>query len=119
MIRYAEQAARERDLLVIEIGKHVRRVVERERYFAERLAFARLRAAENDVLHIRAAHRFGGLFAEYPADGIGDVALAAAVGADDARYAVIEFDLGLIRKGFKTVEFDLFEIQSVILPCFV
>ena len=51
--------------------------------------------------------------------GIGDVALAAAVGADDARYAVIEFDLGLIRKGFKTVEFDLFEIQSVILPCFV
>ena len=108
----AEQAARERHFVVFEILEHTRGVIERERDLAERLALALLRAAENDVLHIGAAHGLGRLFAEHPADGIGHVALAAAVGPDDAGDAVIEFDFGFIRKGFETVEFDFFEIQT-------
>ena len=112
----AEKTAREGDLLVIEVGKHMRGIIERERHFAERLALARLCSAENDVLHTRTAHRLCRLFTEHPANGIGNVALAAAVRPDDAGHAVIEFDFGFVRKGLETVEFDFFEIQVLILP---
>ena len=112
----AEQSPRKRDFVVFEVGKHLRRVVKRERDFTKRLTFALLRTAENDVLHVRTAHRLCRLFAEHPADGVRHVALAAAVRPYNTGDPVIEFDFGFVRKGLETVEFDFFEIQSSILP---
>ena len=47
----------------------------------ERLAA--LGAVEDDVLHDAAAQRLGALLAEHPGHRLGEIALAAAVGADD------------------------------------
>ena len=106
----AIKAARHRHFREIQI-EHTAGVVECERDFAERLRFARLRAAENDVLHVGTAQGLCRLFAEHPADGIRHVALAAAVRPDDTGHAVIEFYFGFVRKGLETVEFDFLEIQ--------
>ena len=46
------------------------------------------RALKDDVLHFAAAQRFCALFAQHPRDRVGNVGLAAAVRADDRRYAV-------------------------------
>ena len=112
----AEETAGERDLVVFEVGEHLRVIVEGVRDLAERLALPLLGAAENNVLHVRAAHGFCRLLAEYPADRVRHVALAAAVRPHDAGDAVIEFYFGLVRKGLETVEFDFFEVQSSYSP---
>ena len=41
-------------------------------------------AIEYDIFHLFAAERFGALFAQHPGDGVGDIALAATVRADNA-----------------------------------
>ena len=107
----AEQATSHRHFRIIEVRKHVRRIVERESDLTKRLALALLRSAENNVLHVRSAHGLGRLLAEHPADRVRHVAFSAAIRADDARHAVIEFDLRFICKRLKAVEFHLFKIQ--------
>jgi hypothetical protein len=47
-------------------------------------------AVEDDVFHLSAAKILGGLFAQYPRDRLGDVALPATVGADDSGDAFAE-----------------------------
>ena len=64
-------------------GENAERVVEDELDFGEVRRLTRARAGEDDVEHLVAAKRFGGLFAEHPADGVEYVAFAAAVGSDD------------------------------------
>ena len=61
-----------------------------ERDFAEILRAARLRAFEDDILHLPAAQSPGALFAQHPADRVRDIAFAAAVRADDGRHTGIE-----------------------------
>ena len=107
----AVEAAGHGDLGIVEVGEHVGGIIEGERHLAERLALARLRAVEDDVLHIGAAHGLGRLLAEHPADGVGNVALAAAVRPHDTGDAVVEFDLGFVGKRLETVEFYLFEMH--------
>jgi hypothetical protein len=58
---------------------------ERDLSHAQRLAVAG--AGEDNVLHLDAAEALGGLLAEHPGDGVSDIGLAAAVGADDNRDA--------------------------------
>ncbi len=66
-------------------------------------------AREDDVFHLEAAQRLGGLFAEDPGDGVGDVGLAAAVGSDDGGDAVtLERDLRAITEGLEAEDLDLF-----------
>ena len=65
-------------------------------------------AAENNILHPRSAQGFGGLLAENPAHGVGNIALARAVGADNRRYSLAEFKHGFIRKGFEALHFKRF-----------
>ena len=108
----AEEAAGHGDLGIVEVGEHLARIVEGERDLAKGLALARLRAAEDDVLHTRTAHGLGGLLAEHPADGVRHVALAAAVRPHDAGDAVVEADLRLVREGLESVEFYFFEVHS-------
>ena len=59
-----------------------------------------------------AAEGFGGLFAEDPADGVGDVGFAAAVGADDSGDAGVEAEFGGIGEGFEAVERECLKIHE-------
>ena len=69
---------------------------------AERFAVAG--AGKDDVFHAGAAEAFGGLFAQDPTDGIADIALAAAVGADDGGDAIaVEAEFGAIAKALESL----------------
>ena len=105
------QAAGHGDFVVLDV-EHSVRVVEYQRDFAVRERTARLRAAENDVLHGRAAQGLGGLLAEHPTHRVGNVALAAAVGSDDDGNAVVEFNGGLVREGLEPHKLHFLEIHG-------
>ena len=68
-------------------------VVEDERDVGHALGGALLRAGPDDVLGLARAQR-PTLLAERPAQGIGEVALARAVGPDDGRDPATELDVG-------------------------
>ena len=55
-------------------------------------------AAEDDVLHFRAAQRPRGLFSEHPADRVRDIRFAGAVRTDDRGHAAEKLDLGAVGK---------------------
>jgi hypothetical protein len=63
---------------------------QQQRDLADLRRLAALGALEDDVLHLAAAQGLGALLAEHPADRVGDVALAAAVGPDDGGDAGFE-----------------------------
>ena len=69
-------------------------------------------AAEDHVLHPVAAQALGALLAEHPGDGVDDVALAAAVRADDGGHARVEPDVGAIGKALEAREFESFEAHG-------
>jgi len=74
-----------------------------DRGAGSRLAVAR--AIEDDVLH-RLAAQFGRLgFAQYPAHGVDDVGLAAAVGTHHAHQLAGHGDHGWIDEGLEAGEF--------------
>ena len=62
--------------------------------------------AEDDILHLGAAQTFGGNLTKHPTHRIGNVGLAAAVGADDNGSTTLKGQLGLIREGFKALHFQ-------------
>ena len=71
-------------------------------------------AGEDDVFHLDAAEGLGGLLAENPGDGVGDVGLAAAVGADDGGDAFAgELDLGAITEGLEAEYLNLLELEQM------
>ena len=71
-------------------------------------------AAEDDVLHPVAAEALGALLPEDPRDRVGDVALAAAVRADDGGHALVEGKLRAVGKRLKTVYFEAFEAHMFL-----
>ena len=88
---------------VVDLG-----VDESERNLGHTGGLAVASAGEDDVLHLDAAEGFGGLLAEDPGDGIGDVGLAAAVGSDDGGDAFAgELDLGAITEGLEAEYLNL------------
>ena len=64
-------------------ARRQRQAGEAEAHFGGGAGLARVAAVEDDVLHLVAAQALGALLAKHPGDGVGDVALAAAVGADN------------------------------------
>ncbi len=75
------------------------------------------RAGEDDVLHLRRAHRPGPLGAEHPGHRVDDVRLAAAVGADHDRDAGLEFEHGGVGEGLESPEGEgLQEHRALTLP---
>ena len=76
-------------------------VAERQRHLGHAHRLAAVGAVENHVGHFAAAQRLGRLLAEHPADGIGDVGFAAAVGADDGGDAGLKIQRGFVREGLK------------------
>jgi len=107
LIRYslsagAVEPAGDLDLAVLaELRRHARHVCERQGHLCEAEGLAGLTAAEDHVLHLIAAEVLGALLTQHPAYGIGDVALAAAVGAHDGGDAGLEVERGLLEEGLK------------------
>ena len=78
-----------------------------QRNFGHAQRLAAIGAVENHVRHFAAAQGLGGLFAQHPANGVRDIGLAAAVGADDGRDAGLKIQAVLSAKDLKpkTVKF--------------
>ncbi len=97
--------------------RHAERAVVREHELdlAEPHGLAGRRAVEDQILHPLAAERLGALLAERPADGFGDVALAAAVRADDARDAGQDLHDGLLPERLEPVQCDGFQTHEIFL----
>ncbi len=72
-------------------AEHMRRIVQNERNLGKADRTALGRAAEDHVLHLRAAQRAGALLAKHPADGVGNIRFSAAVRADNGGHALFEF----------------------------
>ena len=81
-------------------------------HFGRRRRLARVAAAEDDIFHLVATQALGALFAHDPRDRVGDVALAAAVGADDGGHAVIERELRPVRERFEAVDFETLQTHG-------
>ena len=75
-----------------------------------------LRAVEDHVVHLLPAEGLDPLLAHDPADRVGDVALAAAVGADDAADPGGEIDDDLLPEGFETGDFESLESHLLLNP---
>ena len=70
------------------------------------------RALEDDVFHLAAAQVFNPLLAQNPGNRVGDVALAAAVRADDGGYSVsCEDYFGVVGEGFEAGDFQALEFE--------
>ena len=80
--------------------------------FAQILRPPRLGALENDVLHPAPAEGLGALFAENPADRVGDIALAAAIGADDGRDAGFEAENRGISERLEAVKLERLKVHA-------
>ena len=70
---------------------------------------AAVAAREDHVLHALAAQALGALLAEDPRDGVDDVALAAAVGADDGGHPVVEHQVGPFGKALEPGDGELMQ----------
>ena len=92
------------DLHFVEVdGQPVVAIIQQDADLGHAHAGALIRPREDHVLGLFASQDRIGLFAHDPADGIGNVAFAAAVGADNGGDVAIEDDFGFIGKGFVTV----------------
>ncbi len=110
----ALDAARDFDLVavVIGFGRVALRVLEEERHFGEIARRAFRRAAEDDVVHLAAAHALGRGLAHRPRQRVDQVRLAAAVGADDAGEAGLDGEIGGFDEGFEAGEPELDEVHA-------
>ena len=79
-------------------------VIENQGNFAVAQRLARLRSAENHVLHAGAAQGLGTLLAQDPAHRVADIAFSGAIGTDDRRDAFIEDDLCPLGKRLESVQ---------------
>ena len=68
-------------------------------------------AAEDDILHFPAPEGLGGLLPHDPADGVGDVGLAAAVGAHDGGDIVLKGQHRLVRKGLEALDLQCLKVH--------
>ena len=82
----------------------MRTLGEVERDFGESERLAQFGSVKNDVSHLAAAHRLGGLLAQDPADSVADVGFAAAIGTDDGGNAFVEIKDRFIGERLKAEE---------------
>jgi hypothetical protein len=85
---------------------NLRDVGELETHLGRRRRLARVAAVEDHVFHAIAAQALGALLAEHPGDRVDDVALAAAVRADDGGDAVVEAELGAIAEALEAADVE-------------
>ena len=95
-------------LLAVAVGSRQRQDHLRH---SERPAFGG--AVEDDVVHFFAAQHLGALLAEGPGDGVADVGLSAAVGADDGRHGAWKGQIHLLEERLEAGDLDAFESQHL------
>ncbi|MPN00538.1 hypothetical protein SDC9_147733 [bioreactor metagenome] len=78
-------------------------IIKGERNLAIGLGLSGFRAVKDHILHLGSPQSFGALFAQHPAHRICDVALAAAVGADDGGNPALNIDLRFFCKRFESI----------------
>ena len=83
-----------------------RAIGESKRDFGEAERLARVSAVENYVSHFATTKRFGGLFAEHPANGVEQIGFATTVRADDGGHAFVEIESRFIGEGFEAQEIE-------------
>ncbi len=93
-------------------GHRLDHSAEAQTYLRGRGRLARIAAIEDDVFHLLATQALRALLTHHPGDGVGDVALAAAVRADDGGHALVEGKLRPVRKGLEAVYFKTFETHE-------
>ncbi len=77
---------------------------------AERFAIAR--PGEDHILHFCPAQGAGRLLAQDPADGVEDIRLAAAIGADDGGHALArQGELGAVAEGLEAEDLNLLQFE--------
>ncbi len=99
----AVEAAQDGDLAHRQVDRAVA-VVDDQLDLGARARLHAAAAAEDDVLHRLPADGQRRLLAHRPQDGIGDVGLARAVGADDDRHARPELQPGAVGEGLEALE---------------
>ncbi|MPN11692.1 hypothetical protein SDC9_158999 [bioreactor metagenome] len=87
------------------MNPHIR-VVKHKFNLAESFLGKLLAPVEDHIFHMGAAQVFGTLLAEYPADGVGNIALAAAVGSYDAGDPVFDDKLFSFVERLQPVQLD-------------
>ncbi len=116
--RAALDAANHLELMPVHSREHrhrlagMARVVEGERHLGEVAGRAAAGAAEDDVVHLAAAHALRRVLAHHPAQRLDEVRLAAAVRPDDAGQAGLDRKLGLVDEGFEAAEFEPGKLQG-------
>ncbi len=110
----AEDAAGNHDLVVG--GAHFRlAIAERQGDLGHAERGAGIGAGKDDVLHLTTAQGFGRLLAEDPANRVENVALTAAIRADDGGDALVEFKRGAIRERLKTDDVERLQVHPAFL----
>ena len=100
-------AAGEHDLARVAL-KDVGGIVDDERDLRVAEPAALLGAAEDHVLHLAAAQRLCALLAHDPQNGVGNVGLSRAVGADDGGDILFEVQARLVREGLEALDLKCF-----------
>ena len=109
----AVEAAADADLVDVQIERAgvvvAAGVVEDEGDFGDAGGLAPAAAVEDHVQHRVAAQAFGALLAEHPFEAVHDVALATAVGADDAGDRRVEDELRPVGEALEPVQNQLLQ----------
>ena len=115
---FAHDAARhfERIEFVEDGGRLALAIVDRNRDFGVVARRALGIAGEDDVVHLRAAHRFIGGFAHHPAHGFDQVGFAAAVRTDDAGQPGFDLKVGRFDEGLEADQAQPRKLHS-LGPC--
>ena len=100
----ALDAAHHLDLVILVVMRRRRAggVVEMEGDLGDVARRPRGGAAEDDVVHLAAAHALGRVLAHHPAQRLHQIGFAAAIGADDAGHPGFDGQLGGIDEGLET-----------------
>ncbi len=94
------------DHLVVIDGKGPVLVAQKKSDLGKTKRLASFGTGKNNIFHAAAAQGLGALLAQYPAYCVRNIALAAAVGADDSRHTFSEFHPDLVRKGLEPHDLD-------------
>ncbi len=111
-----EHQAADRDLGVVDREGPVG-VVDGERDLGAAQRGTRGGAGEDDVLHLAAAQGLGAVLAHDPGQGVDDVGLAGAVGADDGGDARLEAQGGRRGEGLETAQGEGLQVhRNPLIP---
>ncbi len=80
--------------------------------FGHAAGLAVARALKDHVFHFRPAQVLHPLLAQNPGDGVGHIALATAIWADDRSYAfTCKNEVSIVRKGLEACDFEAFKLE--------